>query len=317
MLYYGGAGLVGGASGIALNLRIPPLIVGLTVVAFGTSAPELFVSVLSALQNKMAVSLGNVIGSNVINIALILGIAAVAQPSEVNRSAVRIDAPVMFGTYALFGLTVVSTTGSVFWLNGVIRRYEGVLLMSALALYLVSLNKRARGDRVAASAVVGATPDSEDGRRPVWLDVVLVVVGVGLLAIGAEAMVRGASWLATNLFGASERFVGIAIVAFGTSLPELFTTIASIVRREMDISVGNIIGSNIFNSLMVLGATSAIRPIVVGATDFSVDFLVMIGISLLLYLFLLTRSRIPRVGGLLFIAIYLGYVVLLTATRGV
>jgi len=315
MLYYGGASLVGGAGGIALNLRIPPLIVGLTVVAFGTSAPELFVSVLSALQGKMGVSLGNVIGSNVVNVALILGVAALAYPSDVHRSVIAADMPVMFGTYLVFGLTAIGWGTVPFWIGGTIGRLEGAAMIALLLMYVYTLYRRSRGNKAEAAAVVGAAPSEKDKGRPLWLDAVLVVLGIALLALGAESMVRGASWLAANVFGASERFIGIAIVAFGTSLPELFTTIASIITGEMDISVGNIIGSNIFNSLMVLGATSTVRPIVVGGTDFSTDFLVMVGVSALLYLFLLARRRVPRWGGGVFLAVYVGYVVVLTATR--
>lgn len=315
MLYYGGASLVGGAGGIALHLKIPPLIVGLTVVAFGTSAPELFVSVLSALQGKMGVSLGNVIGSNVVNVALILGVAALAYPADVDRSIIATDMPVMFGTYLVFALTAIGWGLDPFWTGGTIGRLEGSIMMGLLVLYVYSLYRRSRDDRAEATAVIGAAPSEKDQGRPLWLDAILVALGVALLALGAEAMVRGASWLAANVFGASERFIGIAIVAFGTSLPELFTTIASIVKGEMDISVGNIIGSNIFNSLMVLGATSAVRPILVGETDFLMDFGVMVGISLLLYLFLLARRRVPRWGGGVFVVTYIGYVVLLTATR--
>lgn len=315
MLYYGGASLVGGAGGIALNLRIPPLIVGLTVVAFGTSAPELFVSVLSAVRGKMGISLGNVVGSNVINIALILGIAALARPADVDRSVIAIDTPVMFGTYVVFAVTAISWSSGAFWIGGTIGRLEGTVMIAILFLYVYTLYRRSRAEREERVAVVGSTPSDQDAGRALWLDGVLVVLGVALLSVGAEAMVRGASWLATHVFGASERFIGIAIVAFGTSLPELFTTIASIIKGEMDISVGNIIGSNIFNSLMVLGATSVIRPIVVGTTDFSLDFGIMVGIGLVLYLFLLANKRVPRWGGGLFVLVYLGYVALLTATR--
>lgn len=317
MLYYGGAGLVGGAGGIAMGLKIPSLIVGLTVVAFGTSAPELFVSVLSAVQGKMGVSLGNVIGSNIINIALILGVAALAHPADVNRSVIAVDTPVMFGTYLVFAVTAIAWGSQPFWISGTIQRLEGIVMIALLIVYVYSLYRRSRKDRTDSVALIGAAPTEKDIGRPLWLDGVLVLVGIALLAIGAELMVRGAGWLATNVFGASERFIGIAIVAFGTSLPELFTTIASIIKREMDISVGNIIGSNIFNSLMVIGATSTVRPIAVGMTDFSIDFLVMVAVAVLLYLFLLTQKRVPRWGGGVFVVVYLGYVALLTVTRAV
>ena len=316
MLYYGGVGLVKGASGIALNLQIPALIVGLTVVAFGTSAPELFVSVLSAAQGKIGVSVGNVLGSNVINIALILGISAVALPSVVDRDVVRFDAPIVLITYAVLALVAVRFGDvSERWLNGTIRRSEGILLIALIVGYMYLLYRRGRRGGGEKALFVEDLPTEEDTERPLWLDGMLVVVGVALLAVGADLLVRGASRLATDLFGASERFVGTAVVAFGTSLPELFTTIASIRRGEMDISVGNIVGSNIFNSLMVLGVTALVLPIEIGRTDFRFDFAFMAGTAVVLLAFLIGQRRVPRWGGVVFLGIYVGYFAFLTATR--
>lgn len=318
MLYFGGSGLVKGASGIALNLSIPSLIVGLTVVAFGTSAPELFVSVLSALQGKMGVSIGNVLGSNVINIALILGISILAIPASVDRNVIRFDAPFMLATYLLVALAALDfANAGPLWINGTIARLEGVVLIGFLIGYVYLLYRRSRTADPQKAPFVEEMPSEEDTARPLWLDGVFVFTGVALLAVGAELLVRGASDLATDLFGASERFVGIAIVAFGTSLPELFTTIASISRREMDISVGNIVGSNIFNSLMVLGTTAAIRPIEVGNTDYRLDFAFMTVTTVVLLTFLFARGRVPRWGGGLFLAIYATYFVFLMMTRTV
>ena len=316
LLYGGGGGLVKGASGIALHLSISPLVIGLTVVAFGTSAPELFVSVLSAIQGKMGVSLGNVLGSNVINIALILGIAAVARPMEVNQAVIRFDGPFMLVTYALVALGMANFGGGPVWLGGTILRWEGLVLATVLVVYVILLHRRSNRPGATPPAVV-AGPAEADAARPLWLDGTFVVVGIAFLAVGAEILVRGASTLATEVFGASERFVGIAIVAFGTSLPELFTTIAGMSRGEMDISVGNIVGSNIFNSLMVLGTTALIRPIQVGQTDFRGDFAFMVGVTVLLLLFLLARKKVPRWGGVLFLGIYGVYFVFLMATRTV
>jgi cation:H+ antiporter len=314
MLYFGGSALVGGASGIALNLDLSPLVVGLTVVAFGTSAPELFVSVLSAVQGRMGISIGNVIGSNVINIALVLGIAGIARPTIVDRSVIRVDAPFIFVTYAALGLAALNVTGDLVWIGGVIQRWEGLLLVLTLVVYVLILYLRSQWGRP-APVVVDEIAEEEVRARSIWLDVLLVALGVGLLAAGAESLVRGASWLAVNLFGAGERFVGIAIVALGTSLPELFTTIVSISRGEMDISVGNIVGSNIFNSLMVLGVTSLILPIEIGDTDFSGDFVFMVATTLILVVSLTRRRKVTRATGVLLILVYCIYVAFLTATR--
>ncbi len=318
LLYLGGGGLVKGAGGMALHFRIPPLVIGLTVVAFGTSAPELFVSVLSALQGKMGVSIGNVVGSNVINIALILGISAVARPAPVDRGVIRIDAPFMLFTYLLVALAAVQLGGApAVWLGGVMERWEGLALAAVLVWYVLLLYRRSVHTKRTSAPLVESLPDERDASRSVAMDIVLVGGGIAALAVGAELLVRGASTLATDVFGASDRFVGIVIVAFGTSLPELFTTIAGISRGEMDISVGNIVGSNIFNSLMVLGMTAMVRPIEIGTTDYRGDFAFMVGTTLLLVLFLAARRKVPRAGGVLFLTIYVAYFTFLVMTRTV
>ncbi len=315
LLFFGGNGLVKGAGGIALQLKIPPLVVGLTVVAFGTSAPELFVSILSAIQGKMGVSVGNVVGSNVINIALILGISALARPATVDRGVIRIDVPFMLITYVLFGMAALDFSGRSFWLGGVILRAEGAFLVAVLAGYVFLLYRRSVRSGIASPPLLEEVPAQSDAERSFWLNGLYVVAGIVFLAAGAEILVRGAGTLAMELFGASERFVGIAIVAFGTSLPELFTTIAGISRGEMDISVGNIVGSNIFNSLMVLGATALVRPIEIGNIDFRGDFAFMVGATALLLLFLVAGRKVPRWGGAVFLAVYAFYLVFLTLTR--
>ncbi len=314
MLYFGGSFLVQGAASLALRLNISQLVVGLTVVAFGTSAPELFVSLLSAVQGKMGISIGNVLGSNVINIALILGLAAVVRPTVVGRDAVRIDGPVMLATYAVLILVAADVSGVSFWTGGTIQRWEGGLMVAALGTYLFFLYQRSResGESIPVSDDI---PNDDVIQRPVALDILMVVLGTGLLAGGAELLVQGAAWLAVELLGASERFVGIAIVAVGTSLPELVTTIVSLGRGEMDISVGNLIGSNIFNTLMVLGATSIILPITVGTTDFSVDFMFMVGTSAILVGALVARRKASRPMGTVLLLSYGAYVVYLAATR--
>jgi cation:H+ antiporter len=253
----------------------------------------------------------------VINVALVLGIAAVARPATVDRGVARVDAPFMLITYALVALAVVNFGTPRFWLFGEIQRWEGVVLVLILVGYIYVLYRRSTSTAGVATPFSEELPNEADTQRALWIDAVLVVLGVVALAGGAELLVRGASEISTEVFGASERFVGIAIVAFGTSLPELFTTIAGISRGEMDISVGNIVGSNIFNSLMVLGTTALVRPIEVGGTDFRSDFAFMTGTTVLLVLFLAVSRKVPRAGGVVFLGIYVAYFVLLTATRTV
>ncbi|MEX2442389.1 MAG: calcium/sodium antiporter [Alkalispirochaeta sp.] len=316
LLYFGGSFLVQGAGSLALKLNISSLVVGLTVVAFGTSAPELFVSLLSAAQGKMGISIGNVMGSNVINIALVLGIAAVIRPTLVDREVIRTDGPVMLATYVVFILVVSDVSGANFWTGGTIRRWEGGLMVALLTAYVLLLYRRSYVSRESLP-LTDEVPQEQAWERPVLLDVIMVVLGTGFLAGGADLLVEGAAWLAVNLLGAGERFVGIAIVALGTSLPELFTTLVSLGRGEMDISVGNLIGSNIFNTLMVLGATSLVLPITVGETDFSIDFLFMAGTSLILVGALAARRKASRPMGTVLLSVYIVYVVYLTVTRTV
>ena len=314
LLYFGGSFLVQGAASLALKLNISQMVVGLTVVAFGTSAPELFVSLLSAAQGKMGISIGNVLGSNVINIALVLGIAAIVKPTVVGRDTVRIDGPVMLVTYLVFILVAVDMSQVNFWTGGTIERWEGVLMVAALGTYIFFLYLRSRSSE-GSIPVSDEIPDEGVIQRPMVLDILMVVLGTGFLAGGAELLVQGSAWLAVQLLGASERFVGIAIVALGTSLPELVTTIVSLGRGEMDLSVGNLIGSNIFNTLMVLGATSIVLPIAVGTTDFAVDFMFMVGTSVVLVGALAVWRKASRPVGTLLLISYASYVVYLAATR--
>lgn len=316
LLYGGGHWLVSGAGGIAQQLRVAPLVIGLTVVAFGTSAPELFVSTISAWQGRMGVSIGNVLGSNVINIALILGLAAVILPAAVHRAVIVFDTPVMLATYVVLVGVALDLGAERPWLGGRVGRVEGAVLVLLLVVYVVALYRRAQFDREVAQELDAESAEVLRGVRPIPVLALMVVVGVAALAFGADVLVKGASWLAVNVFGAGERFVGITVVAFGTSLPELFTSITSLLRREMDISVGNIIGSNIFNSLMVIGGTALVRPIEIGITDYRTDFAVMVLVALVLYGFLLGKRRVPRYGGVVLLALYVGYVGVLVATRG-
>ena len=302
-----------GAGGLALAFEVSPLVVGLTVVAFGTSAPELFVSLLAALRGQPGISLGNVLGSNVINLALVLGLSVLIRPVATGATIARVDLPVMLLSYVLVvGAAITPTVSVGWWLQGNIGPVEGAIMLGVLAVYLRALYRRPGAAR---SELLDHETDPDTARaRPVWKDLVLVLVGIIALALGAEGLVRGASWLAVELFGASERFVGIAIVALGTSLPELVTTIVSLVRGETDISVGNLVGSNIFNGLMVAGTTSLVRPLEIGLTDYRLDVGVMIAVSLLVTGAALLHGRLSRLLGATLLTAYLGYLIYLGQT---
>jgi len=316
LLYFGGNFLVKGAASLARKLNVPVIIVGLTVVAFGTSAPELFVSMLSAFRGLMSVSIGNVIGSNIINIALILGMASTIYPMTASKKITFVDVPLMIGTYLVMFLVLANFTPTgIQWAGGVITTGEGVLMVGLLGAYLYSLYRYAKNKGVEELEEIHVEEIEESPEGSIPLLAGKIVLGIGFLAGGAELLVGGASWVAREIFGVSERFIGITIVALGTSLPELVTSVVAAARKEMDISLGNIVGSNIFNSLMVLGATAIVRNIDVGSTGFEYDFLFMIGISLLLFLILAIKRRIPRWGGLTFLMIYAGYFYFLIQTR--
>jgi cation:H+ antiporter len=318
LLYLGGHFLVSGAAALARKFNVPVIVVGLTVVAFGTSAPELFVSLISAWKGLMSVSVGNVIGSNIINIALILGLTSIVRPMTASRKTAFVDTPIMLSTYAVLALMAMNYRSSEEFISGgAIFRWEGLVMIGLLIVYLYSLYRYARNRSVEELEEVNLeeVPQEPQGRLIVLL--LKVIGGVAGLAAGGQLLVDGASWIAENIFGASERFVGITIVALGTSLPELITSMVAVVRGEMDISLGNIIGSNIFNSLMVLGATAIIRTIHIGETNFVTDYAYMVGVSVALFALLAIFKRLPRWGGMVLFASYGVYFVYLIQTRTV
>lgn len=317
LLYKGGDLLVKGACALALRLKIAPIVVGLTVVAFGTSAPELFVSTLSALRGYSGISLGNIVGSNIINIALILGLTACIATTVVSRNIIRRDLPLMFLSYIILSVAVVP----FFWENlnpreGIILRIEGLLMLVAISSYVFFLYRSNRKNETETeSAEIAEMEDVSD--RPLGFLIFLILLGVLALGFGSDILVRGASWMARNIFNASDRFIGVSVVALGTSLPELMTSVIAATKKQMDISVGNIVGSNIFNCLMVLGVTSLIRPLNVPITGFTIDIIAMIGVSLLLFFIVLIRKKLERWSGITFLLCYATYFIYLLQTRTV
>lgn len=290
LLYFGAEGLVRGSSNLAIRAGIPPLVVGLTVVAFGTSAPELTVSVSAALQNKGVVALGNVVGSNIVNIAVILGLSAVICPLAIHIDLLKRDIPLMIGA------TVV--TCGLFAL-GVFSRISGLFLLALLVGYIVFTIIAARRDKDAAYEI----PESPN--NPAWLDVVFLVVGLGLLVYGANLFVTGAINVARE-FGVSEAVIGLTIVAIGTSLPELATSVVAALKKQTDIAVGNVVGSNIFNLLCILGVTAVIKPLPTAGISW-VDIGIMLGVAVLLLPLAFTQKKIARWEGVVFLLVYVGY----------
>ncbi len=295
LLIAGGELLVRSASHLALALGLTPLVVGLTVVAFGTSSPELAVSVGAAWSGKADVALGNVVGSNILNVLLILGAAALAAPLVVSRQLVIWDTPIMVGVS--IGLLALAFDGRV-------GRVDGVLLAAGLAAYLAFALWLSRRE-----AAVLEDEDGVDGRgQPWWRSALLVLTGLGLLIVGARWLVEAAVALAQAL-GLSELVIGLTIVAAGTSLPEVVTSIIAALRGQRDIAVGNVVGSNIFNILGVLGLAAIVSPdgVAVAPAALTFDIPVMIAVAVACLPIFFTGHSIARWEGALFLFYYAAY----------
>ncbi|MBK8121056.1 MAG: calcium/sodium antiporter [Sulfuritalea sp.] len=303
--------LVRGASKLALSFGISPLVVGLTVVAFGTSSPELAVSVQSAWSGQVNIALGNVVGSNIFNVLFILGLSALITPLVVDRQLIRQEVPIMIGvSVLLFALA---------W-DGGISRYDAALLFTLALAYTVFLIRQSRRESRAIAAENGAAPEPDktrwDGHWGVQL--LLIAAGLALLVLGADWLVGAAVTFAKQL-GVSELVIGLTIVAAGTSMPEVATSIIAALRGERDIAVGNVVGSNIFNMLGVLGLSGLVAPasLTVAQSLLSFDFPVMIAVAGACLPVFFTGNLIARWEGLVFLAYYAAYTtyLLLAAQR--
>lgn len=294
ILTLGAEALVRGATTIALRLGITPLVIGLTIVAFGTSAPELAVSVKAALAGNSGISLGNVIGSNIVNIGLILGITALIRPIEVKSEMVKRDIPIMILASMLFwGLL----------LDGELSLIDGVILLSLMLGYLVFSYFSAKNTNDADGEVI------EEGPKNPLLSLLFIAVGISMLVGGGILFVNGAVDLA-KVFGVSEVIIGLTIVAIGTSMPELVTSVLAALKGQSDIAIGNIVGSNIFNILGILGVTAIVYP-VSGLGFQSLDFIVMLALAVIILPFAWTGLRIGRREGATLLIAYLGYLIYL------
>lgn len=307
LLVAGAEVLVRGAAKLAAQFGIPPLIIGLTVVAFGTSAPETAVSVQASLNGSGDIAIGNVLGSNIANVLLILGVTSLVAPLIVSRQLIRLDVPIMIGASLI--------TYALAW-DGALSRLDGALLFAAVIAYTLFLIVSSRRDSAAATA--GDEFAKEFGRdakpKPYasLINAGLVLAGLVLLVTGSNFLVEGAVSLARAL-GLSELVIGLTVIAVGTSLPELATSILAAIRGERDIAVGNIVGSNIFNLLCVLGLASLVSPQAIGvaASALAFDFPVMIAVALACLPIFFTGYSINRWEGLLFVAYYVAYTVYL------
>jgi len=297
LLYLGGEGLVRGAAAFGRRHGLSPIVIGLTIVSVGTSSPELAASLAGVFKGAPAVSLGNIVGSNIANLGLVLGLTAFIWPLTVAARFIRREVPFMLLTSALMFLLVR---------DGVVSRLEGVILLVILIVYL----SRLLGRKEKSSVESEFEEAYGDGSTSGWWSLIAILVGVGLLVVGANALIKGAVGLARTM-GISERVIGLTMVAFGTSLPELASSVVAAIRREGDIVLGNLIGSNIFNILFILGVTATIRPLLVVAEAFWGDLIAMMAVSLVAWVFLRTARRLARLEGALLVTFYCAYLVYL------
>ncbi|VVT25625.1 K+-dependent Na+/Ca+ exchanger related-protein [Roseovarius sp. EC-HK134] len=301
LLFVGGEALVRGAVAIAERMGVSKLLIGLVIVGFGTSTPELLVSVKAALDGASEIALGNVVGSNIANILLIFGLAAVIAPvMGWARTAVR---------EALVA-TLVSLVAFALVQGAVISRMEGIAMLLVLVGYLVASYWLERRDRSAQTFQHEAEAFAGGGTTRRWVPPLLALGGIVALVFGADLLVEGAVNIA-RVYGVPDAVIGLSLVAIGTSLPELATAIVAAIRRQSDVVLGNVIGSNIFNILAILGVTVVIQPIEVSARFRDVDTPVMLGVALLLLALLFATRRIGRGWGLVMLGLYAAYMVML------
>ena len=296
LLYFGGDWLVNGGVALARRFRISPLVIGMTIVAFGTSAPELLVSMTSSIKGSAGIAMGNVIGSNIANIGLILGLTAMLCPIPTQNRKVSANGLVMI---------LASLLALVFSLNNGLSRIEGLILFAGIILFTVISIRLGRTKKDATQ------PDAEPQGKEmsVLVALLLVALSCAMLAFGADFMVDGATSIAQAI-GVSDKVIGLTIVALGTSLPELAASIAAAIKKEMDISIGNIIGSNIFNLRCVLGVSASIRPIPLDYMQYRMDFIIMMVFSAGLIILIQpwkTQGRLGRISGLIMFAAYTFY----------
>lgn len=293
MLIKGADWFVDGAAGIAARFGIPQLVIGLTIVAMGTSAPEAAVSITAALSGNAGITIGNVVGSNILNVLVILGLTAVITTVAVQKSTVKLEMPFMHVITIV--LAVLGCTG------GEIVLWEGIVLWALFLVYLGYLFKMAKAGN--------GGEEEEEEQLPLWKQLVMLVVGVACIVLGSDLTVNNATIIAES-FGMDDRLIGLTIVAFGTSLPELVTSVTAAKKGKADIAIGNIVGSNVFNILFVVGTTALITPVAFKA-GFMIDCVVALAAGLILWFGVMKDQKLKRPVGIVMLAGYAAYFVYL------
>ncbi len=288
--------LVDGSSAIAKKLRISEIVIGLTIVSIGTSMPELFVSTTSAIQGAADISIGNIIGSNICNLLLILGISAVIHPVEFQKQTKWIENPMSIILTAIF-LIICNTNQEVGRIEGIIL----ILLFIGFLVYTIIMGRKSQDEVILEISL------EEVKKINVFKNIMLIILGIVALKIGGDLVVENAKLVATAL-NVSEKIIGLTIVAIGTSLPELVTSVTAAIKGDSDIAIGNIIGSNIFNMLLIIGVTSIIQPISYNVTYNSQMTILFVGMSLMLiFPFIKPKDQLSRKNGLILVLLYIFY----------
>ena len=297
MLIKGADLFVDGAAGVADRFGIPQIIIGLTIVAFGTSAPEAAVSITSALKGSAELAVGNVLGSNILNVLLILGLTAVIRPIKMQTQTYKYELP-----FVMFSTVLVAVLGYV---GGSINLFDGIILWVFMILFLVYLFRSAKKGK---TDLVEMPDEDGEGAKPksVWLLILFIIVGGAMIVLGSNFTVDSASFIAKK-FGMTDRLIGLTIVAFGTSLPELVTSVIAARKGNSDIAIGNIVGSNIFNILFILGTTALITNIPY-AMNFNFDAAIALAALVILFVLVSNKEKtLKRWGGALMLASYAAY----------
>ena len=294
LLVKGADWFVEGASGIADKFGIPQLVIGLTIVAMGTSAPETAVSITAALKGNASIAVGNVVGSNILNVLIILGISSVITSIAVAKTTVRYEIPIMLAITLL--MLAFGANG------GTICLWEGIVLLLCFVGYLAYMFVMVKKGEMQSEEI-------ESGNKPVWKMLLAGVVGLGLIILGSDITVDAATAL-DKIFGMSEKFIGLTVVALGTSLPELFTSVIAARKGKADIAIGNIVGSNIFNILFVIGTSALIIPVVF-EMSFVIDCLVAVGAGVVLWLCVFRKKKLNSPDGVIMLICYAAYFVYL------
>jgi cation:H+ antiporter len=298
LLIKGADFFVTGSSNIARLLRVPPLLIGLTIVAFGTSSPEATVSIIAALEGSSGVSLGNVIGSNIFNITLVIGLTAFLNPLKVESETIRKEIPFALLASVVL-LVLVSDVALQTFSTNMLTRSDGFIFLLFLAVFLYYIFEVVRKSR--------GNPIVEETNETWGKNIFFTILGLGAIIFGGDLVVKNSTEIA-YAFGLSETLVGLTIVAIGTSLPELVTSITAALKKQSEIALGNIVGSNIFNILFVLGASASISPLVVSEKIF-IDVILMIFLTIVLLIFSRTRFTVGRYEGMMLAIAYVLYLI--------